>query len=196
MKKSDLVEAISEKTGLAKAQAQTTIEEVFELIADALAKGDKIGVCYIVPERIKRQLEAAGLLRMVFRQVVPMTAPMDGDPTTWSKTREPWWELRSDLVMPPLSATAQLRDMNARPIQNGDFSRGVILFDDFCSYPERHYPSSALRSMPPFDLARSFEPSGYPEHDYHFLIASRRFYEFARENEFDVRWVPVRIDPD
>lgn len=42
MKKSDLVEAISAKTGVAKAQAQNIIEDVFELISDALAKGDKI----------------------------------------------------------------------------------------------------------------------------------------------------------
>lgn len=42
MKKSDLVEAISAKTGVAKAQAQTIIEDVFELISDALASGDKI----------------------------------------------------------------------------------------------------------------------------------------------------------
>jgi len=42
MKKSDLVEAISGKTGVAKAQAQTMIEDLFELIADALAKGEKI----------------------------------------------------------------------------------------------------------------------------------------------------------
>jgi len=42
MKKSDLVEAISGKTGVAKAQAQNIIEDLFELIADALAKGEKI----------------------------------------------------------------------------------------------------------------------------------------------------------
>ena len=42
MKKSDLVDAISEKTGVAKAQAQTIIEGVFELISDALSKAEKI----------------------------------------------------------------------------------------------------------------------------------------------------------
>jgi DNA-binding protein HU-beta len=42
MKKSDLVEAIAGKAGVAKAQAQDIIEQVFELIADGLAKGEKI----------------------------------------------------------------------------------------------------------------------------------------------------------
>jgi nucleoid DNA-binding protein len=37
MKKSDLVDAISDKTGVAKAQAQSIIEDVFELISDALS---------------------------------------------------------------------------------------------------------------------------------------------------------------
>ena len=42
MKKSDLVDAIAGKSGVAKAQAQTIVEDVFELIAEALAKGEKI----------------------------------------------------------------------------------------------------------------------------------------------------------
>ena len=42
MKKSDLVDAIAEKTGVPKAQAQTIVEEVFEQIATALSKSDKI----------------------------------------------------------------------------------------------------------------------------------------------------------
>ena len=42
MKKSDLVDAISDKSGVAKAQAQTIVEDVFELISGALAKGEKI----------------------------------------------------------------------------------------------------------------------------------------------------------
>lgn len=42
MKKQDLVDAISEKAGLAKSQSQSIIEEVFDLISDSLSKGEKI----------------------------------------------------------------------------------------------------------------------------------------------------------
>lgn len=42
MKKSDLVDAISGKAGMAKAQVQQMVDEVFDLIADGLAKGEKI----------------------------------------------------------------------------------------------------------------------------------------------------------
>lgn len=42
MKKSDLVDAIASKTNLQKSQAQTIVEDVFELIAEGLAKGEKI----------------------------------------------------------------------------------------------------------------------------------------------------------
>ena len=42
MKKSDLVEAIASKAGVGKGQAQEIIEDVFELIADGLASGEKI----------------------------------------------------------------------------------------------------------------------------------------------------------
>lgn len=42
MKKSDLVDAIADKAHLPKATAQTIVEDVFELIADGLAKGEDI----------------------------------------------------------------------------------------------------------------------------------------------------------
>jgi integration host factor beta subunit len=42
MKKSDLVDAIAGKTGVPKAQAQAIVEDVFELIAEGLSKGEKI----------------------------------------------------------------------------------------------------------------------------------------------------------
>jgi DNA-binding protein HU-beta len=42
MKKADLVDAIAGKANVPKAQAQTIVEDVFELISDAMAKGDKI----------------------------------------------------------------------------------------------------------------------------------------------------------
>ena len=42
MKKSDLVDAIAAKSNLHKGQVQTVVEEVFELVAEGLAKGEKI----------------------------------------------------------------------------------------------------------------------------------------------------------
>ena len=42
MKKSDLVEAIASKAGVNKVQAQSIVEDVFELISDGRSKGEKI----------------------------------------------------------------------------------------------------------------------------------------------------------
>jgi DNA-binding protein HU-beta len=42
MKKSDLVDAIAGKAGVPKAQIQQMVDDVFDLIADGLAKGEKI----------------------------------------------------------------------------------------------------------------------------------------------------------
>jgi len=42
MKKSDLVDAIAGKAGLAKGQVQQMVDDVFDLIAEGLAKGEKI----------------------------------------------------------------------------------------------------------------------------------------------------------
>jgi len=42
MKKADLVDAISAKSGAPKAQVQQLVEDVFDLMADALTRGEKI----------------------------------------------------------------------------------------------------------------------------------------------------------
>jgi DNA-binding protein HU-beta len=42
MKKSDLVDAIAGKAGVPKAQVQQMVDDVFDLIAEGLAKGEKI----------------------------------------------------------------------------------------------------------------------------------------------------------
>ena len=42
MKKSDLVEAIADRSNLPKTQAQAVVDDVFELIADGLSRGEKI----------------------------------------------------------------------------------------------------------------------------------------------------------
>lgn len=42
MKKVELVEAVAEKTGLTKADATRSIDAVFDVITDALVKGDKV----------------------------------------------------------------------------------------------------------------------------------------------------------
>ena len=42
MKKSDLVDAISAKANVSKAQAQLIVDDVFELISEGLSKGEKI----------------------------------------------------------------------------------------------------------------------------------------------------------
>lgn len=42
MKKSDLVDAIAGKAGVPKAQVQQMVDDVFDLIAEGLSKGEKI----------------------------------------------------------------------------------------------------------------------------------------------------------
>jgi DNA-binding protein HU-beta len=42
MKKADLVDTIAGKVGLPKAQVQQMVDDVFDLIAEGLAKGEKI----------------------------------------------------------------------------------------------------------------------------------------------------------
>jgi len=42
--KADLIDALAEQAGLTKVEAETVVETIFDRIADALAKGDKVEV--------------------------------------------------------------------------------------------------------------------------------------------------------
>ncbi len=42
MNKSDLIHAVSEKTGVSKKDAETVASALFEVIAESLAKDDKV----------------------------------------------------------------------------------------------------------------------------------------------------------
>lgn len=59
MKKSELVEAVAEKTGLTKADSTRALDAVFETIAGALEKGEKVPVAgfgtFAISERKARE---------------------------------------------------------------------------------------------------------------------------------------------
>ena len=44
MTKADLIDALAEQAGLTKVEAEKVVETIFDRIADALAKGDKVEV--------------------------------------------------------------------------------------------------------------------------------------------------------
>jgi hypothetical protein len=153
----------------------------------------------IVPDRTKRVLQHADLRRVVFHPtaLVAGRTPEEREKVIqWDKHAEPWWELTSDLILPPLSPSVSLFDQDGNPIRD-DFSNGCYAVEGQYSSPILSYRRSDLQSIGGFDLAKTFEIFGAKgSKDMRLFIASRKFYDFCKSNQIDAAFTPVRVEGD
>jgi len=144
----------------------------------------------VVSEKVRVSMEKAGLLHVAFKPVETI-----GRETTPGACQI--WELTSDIFLPPLSPKCELVDSCGNPSKGDNLTHGCYLREGLYGSPEKHYKESAITSVEPFDLARTNERFGPNEIQAdHQLVASQRFYQFCVSQAFDMRWIPVRIDPD
>ena len=142
-----------------------------------------------VTQEVKEQMLAAGLQHVTFDPVL-----------VTGKGSEEWqgkiWQLSSDLKLPKLAPKCKLvyPGRGGGPF-DGDYSRWVMVEEDFYSPVLFHYRASDLVNMETFDLACPFERMTDSPHE-RYLIASQRFYRFCRDRGYRLSWWPVCIDPD
>ncbi len=139
-------------------------------------------------EEVRAILEARGHQAVQEeRQVVP-----------WEKLGEPWSELWSDLILPPLSPSCVLMDSKGNPYKEGVSFGGQFLHEGFYDWPEMRYRRSDLARVDDFDIALTYEQFGFgPPADYkRAKVVSRRFYQYCIDNGLKANWRPVRIEED
>lgn len=148
--------------------------------------------CYAVNDRAKRVLESANLSHLIFRRAVKK---YNSARYKIDDRADLWWELRSDLLLPPVASSMTLVHMDQTPF-TGDFAKGCMRKDGLYLHAELHYRASDLARVEPFDLAHTHEMfEGLPNEYDRPLVASRRFYDVCRQHNIRTGWVPVRIDP-
>ncbi|MEX0775083.1 MAG: hypothetical protein WD042_05140 [Phycisphaeraceae bacterium] len=120
----------------------------------------------------------------------------------WSKAPDgPWWELTSDVVLPPVTERTPLEDKDGKPVKP-DFSSGCWEAPVNFEIGHLHYARSALKKLPRFDIALTHEHwsnGHFPADPFGWLqrrIVSQRFYRFAVEHKLKVDFRPVEIDED
>lgn len=152
----------------------------------------------VVPERVKSQLESIELSHVRFRETV-LRDVRDGPsvPLEWGSyaDSEPWWELTSDIVLPPMSPRMMILDWEKNRVSSG-YDAACVLKDPNdprVRYPELHYRAEDMRSVGEWDLALTFERTAARD-DARLLVASKRFYDAWRECGLRADWVPVRLD--
>jgi hypothetical protein len=155
----------------------------------------------LVLQPVRDLLTEGGFRHLAFRPTVLITGrgtrPRRHAPIPWEqfKVTPSWWELHSDLVLPPLSPSMDLRDWNGKPVQPGDCSNGCVPRDGFYNHAELHYRRSDLARVGPFDAALTFEHRfANNAEDTRHTIVSKRFYDYCQAKGLKGRWAPVRID--
>jgi hypothetical protein len=94
---------------------------------------------------------------------------------------EPFWELRSTLVLPKMS--------NSVIYPEPAWGHTAYTIQDPCVEP--HYRQSELESVGLFDIARTFERCHDGSQE---LIVSQRFYQHCLKHKVPLRVKPVRLD--
>ena len=160
-------------------------------IADAT-----IGNGVVVSDRLRTRMEQAGFQHLVFRETTtnkPPKPPLPG----------PYWQLWSDLILPPLSPRMFLFGEKDQPYEriafDGDYEKNWFPREgefppDVLFFPmELRYEPGVLEALPPFDLALTRELIGSTS--LRALVVSQRFYQFCAAEKLPMRWLPVRTDP-
>ena len=145
------------------------------VLQEAYVQGVEIGRDWRIPglavsDRMKNLMEQAGLERINFRKTDIVV-----DPRKHLKfaPRQPYSEVLSDLILPPLRATSET---------------------GFLYGPEYHYTSQEIQDAGPFDLAQTHEYPGDNVKLGRNWVASKVFCDFCNAQKLPIVWRPVRID--
>ncbi len=156
-----------------------------------------VGHWRVISDRVRHLLEAAQFQHVVIR-------PVEFVGPGKKRWQGKFWELTSDLILPPASAASFLiYRLGGQPF-DGDYSKAVTPSSGYTfpekSYfpPEGHYTASSLKAVEPFDLGLSFERADNwgGEAAYRWMVVSQRFYQFCVTNGLKCSWGPVRVDED
>ena len=157
------------------ARYRSVIQAGGHVLQEAYVQGVEFGedgriAGFAVSDRIKNLMEEAGLKRISFRSTDIVVDP-------WKHLkfapRQPYWEVLSDLILPPISATSET---------------------GFLYGPEYHYASQEIQAAGPFDLAQTHEYPGDNVKLGRNWVASKVFCDFCHAQKLPIVWRPVRID--
>jgi hypothetical protein len=148
----------------------------------------------IVSGRIKEILTSAAPRHLYFKPTVLTRGGYEDSSIPRQSIGSPFWEVTSDLTLPPLASTCTL--LNNEGVEcRGDFSSGCFLREGLFANPEPHYTRESIEASSPFDAALSQERFGIaPKDEDRLLIVSRRFREQLLGAWVEIDWTPVRVD--
>lgn len=155
-----------------------------------------------VPPRVKVILDSAHLSQLLIHpaRFWPQNMALSDWPTVQQMTGIRFWEIDTDITLPPVSSSVELRDEFGNTVRPGEGRVGVHIREGDYAYPQLHYNAPEINALPRFDIARTYEnffpvPTREYRKDFSTIIVSRRFFEVCRANRLKADWIPVIIDP-
>ncbi len=157
-----------------------------------IANGDgSILVC----EHVKQIIDSVNPKHLWFRET-GLVAWWDEPPRQleWaSLDEEPWWEVMSDLLLPPMAPSMTLLDVNT-------FEHLPCGTDQMCfardpdeprdREAQLHFCRNEVDRLGPFDAALTHEHIGSS----HQLVFSGRVYRTLYDAGIQSRWIPCKLD--
>lgn len=149
--------------------------------------------CIVVSSRIRKLMEREAMAHLVFR-------PTEIAGTDEERKRHAggYWELTSDLLLPPMMPPCTLVDAVDFSVVGPDHEwpylmrEGEHVPEVLFTPAEAHYSAAAIERLGPFDLALTLENFG--DEYSRWIMASPRFYRFCVAQRLEAKWTPARID--
>ncbi len=155
-----------------------------------------------VPSRVKDVLAECNFQHLHWKAT--QYWPKGEEGSDWSlvkqKTGTPFWEIESDLILPPVAPSMDLRSFDEGiRLRPGDRRVRLCRVDEHFAYPELHYRESDLANLPSFDVARTYEnfgpvPSQVFRSSFSSIVVSNRFYQLCEDRALKAEWHPVHLD--
>ena len=157
---------------------------------------DGHGAC-LVRDRVRRIIEEIRPQHLFFRETVLVTWwTKVAHPIAWQEFgEEPWWEVTSDLTLPPLAPSmVVIHHKTGKRLPRGVGAK-VICFARDPDEPrdgeaQFHYCRSEIEASERFDAALTLEKLGSSCQ----LVLSRRVYRALLDANIENRWIPCPLD--
>ncbi|BDI33517.1 hypothetical protein CCAX7_55680 [Capsulimonas corticalis] len=151
------------------------------------------GMAVLISERIRAAVEE-GAFRGAKLQPIELYG------AGAKKLSGQFWELTSEIVLPPLSdrnvflsARGPSRLLDRDAPEPSVLREGIDFPEALFAIPELHYRAKDLASIPPFDIALTYENFGL---NAPHTVFSQTFYQFCVLHKLTIGWAPVQIDKD
>jgi hypothetical protein len=154
----------------------------------------RLSDAYICPPRVRAILDSAFLRGLRWHPVLLGTFRSDSlkKVIDWPSSDERWWQLGSDVTLPPVSPSLVKTKSSGVVCDRSDKGGYIVIYEPPYYDSTLRYLESEFRAVGPFDVAATYEICAVPTAVR--VVVSKRFYQFWRNAGLKAQWRPVVLE--